>query len=511
MYYNVPAGLAHKFGIANNDVVDILSNRVDVLTDFNVSSSLSSTVASFEYTLGASSFIEMAGTGSNVFFGNKNGSFSVRTSGSGFSDKFLIDAAGNTTFSAGTIRQTNGISFDSIVNNSDVIQRAVNAGTTWRIQDQTGQDRLAINLGSAAGTVTGDWRFNSRVGINVAAQSFASQAIYGLGTTYSTYPCAMYNSAGTTTFYSRDDGAAYVAGNLGVGANPNSTALINMAGNGVSNLGIDMTLSGTSTANNIRFFNDNGLVGSITTSGTATAYNTASDPRYKIFKPLPTDEEIDIEFQKIYSSFRIFDWKNGGGENVWGFDAHAAIDTGCDIGTEGQGPRDLDIGDVYETEEIPEITEEVTEEVQVIVTKTREVKNIEVIDGVPTQVISAEDYEEPVFEEMGVVDERGNTVMQTVESDETETVVVGQDEEGNDITEEQPIMVNVPLTHKVPVTKTVTKTVITQEAQTIEHKVTPAGVDQSKAVPVLLAKVEQLERRLKTLEAITRELEEQSV
>lgn len=34
----------------------------------------------------------------------------------------------------------------------------------------------------------------------------------------------------------------------------------------------------------------------------------------------------------------------------------------------------------------------------------------------------------------------------------------------------------------------------------IEEKVTPAGVDQAKAVPILLAKIEQLERRLKTLE-----------
>jgi len=34
----------------------------------------------------------------------------------------------------------------------------------------------------------------------------------------------------------------------------------------------------------------------------------------------------------------------------------------------------------------------------------------------------------------------------------------------------------------------------------VEHKVSPAGVDQSKAVPILLAKIEQLERRLKALE-----------
>jgi len=40
------------------------------------------------------------------------------------------------------------------------------------------------------------------------------------------------------------------------------------------------------------------------------------------------------------------------------------------------------------------------------------------------------------------------------------------------------------------------ETVSVEVEAAIEHKVTPAGVDQSKAVPILLAKIEQLERRL---------------
>ncbi len=120
----------------------------------------------------------------------------------------------------------------------------------------------------------------------------------------------------------------------------------------------------------------------------------------------------------LFSTFRLFNWKNDPDEKlVWGFDAHACIDAGLDMGTEGTGPRDLAIGDVYETEEIPEVTEE-----------------------------------------KEILDEDGNGT--------------GEFE-----------------------------TVITQEAKTVEHKVTSAGVDQSKAVPILLAKIEQLERRLQALEA----------
>lgn len=143
------------------------------------------------------------------------------------------------------------------------------------------------------------------------------------------------------------------------------------------------------------FRNPNGAVGSITTSGTATAYNTSSDPRLKDFKSLPTDTVINTEFNKLFSCFRTFNWKNDLlGDLVWGFDAHACIDAKLDIGSEGEGSRDLALGEIYNT--------------------------------TPAEI----------------------------------------DEDGNEI------------------------------KPAIEHKVSPAGVDQSKAVPVLLAKIEQLERRL---------------
>lgn len=236
-YYNVPTGLVHKFGVNNTDVVDILQGRMDVIGEcriypssgtgtlrfgegsiekakisvdtnsnmmfetagverarvdssgrlllgvvsgsnkLTVRDNISSTVASFGYTAGASSYVEMAGTGSSVFFGNNNGSFSVQTSGSGFSDKMLIAATGDATFNSPTIRQSGSISFDSIISGSDVIQRAVNAGTTYRIQDQVSQDRLAINLGSGAGTVTGEWTFNDNIGAGTAPLSTAQVTI----------------------------------------------------------------------------------------------------------------------------------------------------------------------------------------------------------------------------------------------------------------------------------------------------------------------------------------------
>lgn len=143
------------------------------------------------------------------------------------------------------------------------------------------------------------------------------------------------------------------------------------------------------------FINSNGQVGTIATNGTSTSYNTSSDNRLKDVIGKPSDEEINAKFNDIFDAFTCFNWKNNPDDDpVWGFLAHDVIDKGLDFGSEGEGPRDLEIGDVYEQ--------------------------------------------------------------------------ATYDEDGNEI---EP-----------------------------EKTVTPAGVDQSKVVPYLVAKIEQLERRLAELE-----------
>jgi len=180
-------------------------------------------------------------------------------------------------------------------------------------------------------------------------------------------------------------------------------------GTRISSSGINLSLVATTLSTAVAFYNPNGNVGTIRTDGTATSYNTSSDPRLKQFTANPTDAETNAEFDKVFSCFRTFNWKNNlGGSLVWGFDAHACIDAGTDIGSEGEGPRDLPLGSVYET--IPPVTE-----ARVVLDS----------NGLPTT--------------------------------EIETVIV---------------------------------------TPAIEKRVTPAGVDQSKVTPVLLAKIEQLERRL---------------
>lgn len=108
---------------------------------------------------------------------------------------------------------------------------------------------------------------------------------------------------------------------------------------------------GVAASAHITFRNDNGQVGSVITTGTATAFNVASDPRLKDFNQHPADFEIDQKFYEAFSCFKSYNFKTDLDLEVWGFDAHLAIDAGLDFATEGEGSRRLKIGDVYKTTE----------------------------------------------------------------------------------------------------------------------------------------------------------------
>jgi len=218
----------------------------------------------------------------------------------------------------------------------------------------------------------------------------------------------------------------YHTGNTGNvtfgGAQPDGTAQVVNLSRSNSGL-IEIARDSASNLSAIDFINSNGEVGSITMAGTATSYNTSSDPRLKDFSAAPSDTDIDSKFNDLFGAFRTFNWKSDPtGDLVWGFDAHATIDAGLDVGSEGEGPRELAIGDVYNT--TPAVFED---------------------QEVPLLYKSGERLGQPRFDSEGVA---------------------------------------------------LTETASVEVTAAIDHKVSPAGVDQSKAVPILLAKIEQLERRL---------------
>lgn len=112
---------------------------------------------------------------------------------------------------------------------------------------------------------------------------------------------------------------------------------------------ITMGSVGSTSFNKMVFQNDNGTVGTINTSGLATSYITSSDPRLKDFLPAPTDADVDDYFTRVLDSAAVFTWKADPDKNVvWGFDAHKAADNGLHMASEGEGPREMAIGEVYQ-------------------------------------------------------------------------------------------------------------------------------------------------------------------
>ena len=301
---------------------------------------------------------------------------------------------------------------DTVLDNAD-------AGGIGSLTGQTGDGPIGFNSFVKGNPFDGIFAGH---GINCSFDAGSeAQLIFQAGTS----PRAYIRSRSVHAFGTKQE--LYHTGNTGTlefggSSGPQGVDRISITPSGTSALSL-FENNTVSSQRAVSLLNPNGLVGTIQTSGTSTSYNTSSDPRLKDFKDAPTDSAINDKFDDLFGTFKTFNWKNDSdGELIWGFDAHATIDAGLDLGSEGEGPRDLNLGDVYET--TPAVFED---KEQPVVYKTGEKKG-----------------EQKLYAD-------GEPVMETVQVEITAA---------------------------------------------IEKKVSPAGVDQSKAVPILLAKIEQLERRL---------------
>lgn len=153
-------------------------------------------------------------------------------------------------------------------------------------------------------------------------------------------------------------GAHLSSQNVIIGSSSNEggiTAACHMNVSSASSGSLASHADGTSSARtHVQFTNSNGVVGSISTSGTATAYNTSSDPRLKTEFETAEYDEIKSVLNKLYNCCGKFKFKNDLSTDVIGFDAHKVLDIdglGSEIATPGNGPRDKNIGDVYGADE----------------------------------------------------------------------------------------------------------------------------------------------------------------
>lgn len=210
----------------------------------------------------------------------------------------------------------------------------------------------------------------------------------------------------------------------------------------------------TGTVSHHNMYNPNGLAGNMTSNGTTVSYNTSSDPRLKsiftmcaipritqgpLSKKTPAlNMIIEANEKKGLGKFHFLSEPD---KEVWGYNAHWLIDNQEGFGgTEGLGPRDIKIGDVYKTIDHPEILQDIM--------RPAEYKII---------------IHEAVIGPIHILDIKGEKTGKHIEG-----------------------IIKPPWKEKILVKEEwLEKDVVVKKAWTEEFKVTPAGVDQSKRVPLL--------------------------
>jgi len=196
----------------------------------------------------------------------------------------------------------------------------------------------AVDMASTL-TVAGDTVLNSDLEINVAGSSNGSKAIVinSSGTNFesdggmirllhpSTGSGALtggffmkFNANSADKFTVKGNGDTTIAGSLFVGG----TALAQSDSFGVDSNGIIYSARSSGSASHAIFYNGSSVVGSITTSTSATAFNTSSDYR---LKENETNIIDGIDRLKQLSPYR-FNFKVDPDKTVDGFFAHEVSD-----------------------------------------------------------------------------------------------------------------------------------------------------------------------------------------
>jgi hypothetical protein len=216
--------------------------------------------------------------------------FSTTADGaSGPTERMRIDSAGKIGFSDYP-RDGNNVRFANSITGATNMDSVVNIGVIQT--DATGSvNGFKTYLSSINGTRTTNeinhfaaLKGTYGTGHTVTSQRgyFAHSGLTGATNNYGFYS-DIASGSGRWNFYANGTAHNYFAGTTLFGEN-NTATITSGAGDGayVSVSGVrNSSRSSTSSSGHQFFYNPNGAVGSIVTSGSATAYNTSSDYRLK--------------------------------------------------------------------------------------------------------------------------------------------------------------------------------------------------------------------------------------
>jgi hypothetical protein len=229
---------------------------------------------------------------------------------------------------------------------------------------------------------------------------------------------------------------------------PNGTSIYGSAFrvNTNSRMTLNMATSNSGAQGHIEFYNPNGLVGSISTSGSATAYNTSSDYRLKE-DWIPMEGALDrVDALKPIN----FAWK-ADGSRVDGFLAHELAEVVPEAVT-----GEKDATEIRSVEVSPAVYEDVIH---------------------PAEEAVYETIEHPAIAEE--LDEEGNVLVEAQDA-WTEEVLVSEAKE-----------------------EWVEKVLVSEAVFEDQEFPVYQGIDQSKVVPLLVAAIQELRAEIEALKALS--------
>ena len=282
-------------------------------------------------------------TVSSTIAGSVNGNAATATK---LASARTIDITGDITATAVAFDGTANIAISAAVDNDSHSHTgstisALDGGdiTTGTISDARLPATISSNITGSSASCTGNSATATSATTAGTVTTAAQAAITSVGTLTS------LAVSGTLT-----SGAFTAGGIIKSGSNDIRAGTYNSSG---STAGCTLNASGlieqsntsTSLHEKQRFNNPNGQVGEITTSGSATAYNTSSDPRLKsAFTPITGALDMIVE-ARDQSMIGEFAFLTDPAYKVWGYNAHKLIDAQEGFGgTEGQGSRDAPLG-----------------------------------------------------------------------------------------------------------------------------------------------------------------------
>jgi hypothetical protein len=185
-------------------------------------------------------------------------------------------------------------------------------------------------IGYQAGTNIDGGSGNVMIGSNCTASTAASsnQIVVGKDAVGQVDNSVVLGNASTTAVYMAQDSGARVYGSgatLGEGTFAGSAETLRLrptSDSGSNDYIIFSEVGGTGESIHVRYANDNGVVGTIKTNGSATSFNTSSDYRLKENEVLISDGLTRLNKLKPYR----FNFKADDSKTVDGFFAHEVSD-----------------------------------------------------------------------------------------------------------------------------------------------------------------------------------------